>query len=512
MSLYKPESRIPVLEVLNCTKVFQGETVNLDISFALSSGEILSVLGENGAGKSTLLKIIYGLHKATEGEIVVRGHRLQAHSPRDAIAEGIGIVPQYSQLIPTMTVAENIVLGQEKVKGPRLNVSVAAKEILKLARQCNWEIAPNRLTAELSYADQIRVEVVRALYRNAELLILDEPTSFLTPQESDSLFEVLRKLAAQGMGIIFLTPKLREAMAIANRILVLRRGRAVGFALPDQTSESELTSLMLGRGIAPSINKEMFTSARFPVLEIEHVDVLGAKGRFAVNDLTLSVNAGEVVGILGTPDNGQTELLQAITGMRRPQTGNLLLSGRDITRASPRQIAQRGNCGYVPEDRREFGLVEAFSVTENYLLKMNNQPPFSWFGMLRPRQNKRQALRLSQELNLQVGGSDQAGGRLSSGDQQRLVMARESSHSPKLLVVAEPTRGVDVESAEFIHAQITQMRNQGTAVLLVSYDLDEIINLADRIAVMFEGRLIDLLPSSQADRNRLGLLMAGHPS
>ncbi len=509
MSFRRPESRIPVLEVRNCTELIQGGVVNQDINFSLESGEILAVLGENGAGKSTLMKIICGLQKPTRGEIVVRGQRLQDHTPRDSITEGISMVHQCSQLIPNMTVAENIVLGKETVRAGQLHISLASQEIRRLAGQYNWEVEPNRLTAELSFADQIRAEILRALYRKVEILILDEPTSFLTPQEIDSLFEVMRQLAVQGIGIIFLTPKLREALSIADRILVLHRGRAVGLVLPDQTTESELASLMIGRGMAPFTNKERSTETGFPVLEVEHVSVLGAGGRLVVNDLTLTVNSGEVIGIAGTPGNGQTELLQAITGIRRPHTGKLLLRGQDITRDSPRQITNKGICGYIPEDRLEFALVEALTVAENLILKMYNRPPLSRLGMLRPTQIKRKALRLSQDMNLQVGGIDQAGGRLSSGDQQKLVLARESRHVPKLLVVAEPTRGVDVDSAEFIHAHITQMRNQGTAVLLVSYDLDETINLADRIAVMFEGRIIDLLSSSQADRNRLGLLMAG---
>ena len=512
MSLPEPPVKVPVLEVHNCTKEFPGVVANQDIDFTLQSGEILAVLGENGAGKSTLMNIIYGLYKPTRGEIMVKGQRLQAKSPRDAIAAGIGMVHQHFQLIPTMTVLENIILGRETVKAGQLNISQANQEIMRLAQRHNWEIEPGQLVGELSIGARQKVEIIKALYRNAEILILDEPTSILTPQEIDSLFAVLRRLATQGTSIIFITHKLREVMAIAHRILVLRQGRVTGNTLPQHTSEAELATLMVGREVSLTVSKEVVVESGRPVLELEHVNVMGARGQLAVRDLSFTVNSGEIVGVAGIQGNGPTELVQAIAGLRHPHSGRILLEGQDITRASPRHIAQRGGCSHVPEDRHEFGMVEKFNVAENLVLNHYNQVPYSRFAMLRPRQIRRHAIRLMQKFDIRMSGIEQTGGSLSGGNQQKMVVAREFGRNPRLLLVAQPTRGVDVGSIEFIHAQIVQLRNCGAAVLLASYEMDEIISLSDRVAVMFEGRLIGLLPSAQVDRNRLGLLMAGIPA
>ncbi len=501
-----------MLEVCNCTKEFPGVRANQNIDFTLQAGEILAVLGENGAGKSTLMNIIYGLYKPTHGEIKVKGRRLQAQSPRDAIAAGIGMVHQRFQLILTMTVLENIVLGREPVKAGQLDITQAHQAILRLNRQYGWDINPHRLAGELPVGARQQVEIVKALYRNAEILILDEPTSVLTPQESDSLFAVLRQLAAQGTSVIFITHKLREVMTLAHRILVLRQGRVVGNTRPKQTSEVELAALMVGRAVSLTVSKEVITDPGNPVLELEHVHVMGTRGQLAVQDLSFTVNAGEIVGIAGIQGNGQTELVQTVTGLRHPCGGRILLAGRDIIRASPRQIAQRGGCSHVPEDRHEFGMVEQFTVAENLVLNHYNQAPCSRWTMLRPRQIKRHALALMQKFDIRTSGIEQDGGSLSDGNQQKMVVAREFNRDPRLLVVAQPTRGVDVGSIEFIHAQIVQLRNRGAAVLLASYEIDEIISLADRVIVMFEGRLIGQLSSAQADRNRLGLLMAGMPA
>ncbi len=511
MSMHSPPVTVPVLEVRNCTKEFPGVKANQAIDFTLQAGEILAVLGENGAGKSTLMNIIYGLYKPTHGDIVVKGRPLQAQSPRDAIAAGIGMVHQHFQLIPTMTVLENIILGRETVTAGQLNLSRAYREILQLARQHNWDIEPGQLAGELPVGARQRVEIIKALYRKAEILILDEPTSVLTPQEIDSLFEVLRQLAAQGTSIIFITHKLREVMTIAQRILVLRQGQVVGNTLPRHTSEAELAALMVGRAVSLTVSKEVVTGPGPPVLELEQVCVLGRRGRLAVRDLSFTVHAGEIVGIAGIQGNGQTELVQTIAGLHHPHSGRIRLEGRDITRASPRQIVQRGGCSHVPEDRHEFGMVERFNVAENLVLNHYNQAPYSRFAMLRPRQIKQHARKLMQEFDLRVSGIEQTGGSLSGGNQQKMVVAREFGRNPRLLLVAQPTRGVDVGSIEFIHAQIVQLRNRGAAVLLASYEMDEIISLSDRVVVMFEGRLIGLLSSTQVDRNRLGLLMAGIP-
>jgi len=507
-----PPGQVSVLEVRRCTKEFPGVIANQSIDFTLQAGEILAVLGENGAGKSTLTHIVSGLYKPTRGEIVVKGRRLQATSPRDAIAAGIGMVHQHFQLIPTMTVLENIILGQETVKAGRLDLSRARREILRLTRQSNWDIDPGQQVGELPVGTRQKVEIVKALYRKAEILLLDEPTSVLTPQEIAGLFEVLRQLAAQGIGIIFVTHKPREALAVAHRVLVLRQGRVTGNVRPRNTSEAKLAALMAGRTVPLTVGKDVVVDPGPPVLTLEHVDVMGASERLAVRDLSFTVHAGEIVGLAGMQGHGQTELVEAIAGLRHPHGGRIGLAGRDIARASPRQIARRGSCGHVPEDRHACGMIEKFNVAENLVLTLYHQAPYSRFAMLRPRQIKRRALELVQEFDIRTASIEQAGGSLSGGNQQKMVVARECGRDPRLLLVAQPTRGVDAESLAFIHAQIVQLRNRGAAVLLASYDIDEIIGLADRVAVMFEGRLIGLLPSAQADRNRLGLWMAGIPA
>ena len=504
-------SRAPVLEVRRVSKDFPGIRANADISFALGPGEILAVLGENGAGKSTLMNVIYGLYRPTQGELRVRGQRLRARSPRDAIAAGIGMVHQHFQLIPAMSVLENVILGQETVKAGQLDVPQAAQAIVRLSQRYNLEIQPQRLVASLPVGMRQRVEIVKALYRHADILILDEPTAVLTPQETEGLFAVMRRLAAQGTSIIFITHKLREVMTVADRILILRQGRVAGETTPRATTETQLAAIMVGRAIAPVVSKAARPAARQPVLALRNVRVLNETGAPAVQDVSLEVAAGEIVGLAGVQGNGQSELLEAIVGLRHPQAGRMTLDGWDIARASPRQIAQRGACGHVPEDRHAFGLVESFSVSENLILNQYGRAPFSRLGVLRANVLQRHAAAAAARFDIRLVNVDQPAGNLSGGNQQKTVVAREFRPDLKLLVAAQPTRGIDVGAIEFIHNQIVQQRNRGVAVLLASYELDEIMALSDRIAVMFQGRIIGIVPGDKADRNRLGLLMAGVP-
>lgn len=504
-------SRAPVLEVRRVSKDFPGIRANADISFALGPGEILAVLGENGAGKSTLMNVIYGLYRPTQGELRVRGQRLRARSPRDAIAAGIGMVHQHFQLIPAMSVLENVILGQETVKAGQLDVHQAAQAIVRLSQRYNLEIQPQRLVASLPVGMRQRVEIVKALYRHADILILDEPTAVLTPQETEGLFAVMRRLAAQGTSIIFITHKLREVMTVADRILILRQGRVAGETTPRATTETQLAAIMVGRAIAPVVSKAARPAARQPVLALRNVRVLNETGAPAVQDVSLEVAAGEIVGLAGVQGNGQSELIEAIVGLRHPQAGRMTLDGWDIARASPRQIAQRGACGHVPEDRHAFGLVESFSVSENLILNQYGRAPFSRLGVLRANVLQRHAAAAAARFDIRLVNVDQPAGNLSGGNQQKTVVAREFRPDLKLLVAAQPTRGIDVGAIEFIHNQIVQQRNQGVAVLLASYELDEIMALSDRIAVMFQGRIIGIVPGDKADRNRLGLLMAGVP-
>lgn len=508
-----PESpaRAPVLEVRRVSKDFPGIRANADISFALGPGEILAVLGENGAGKSTLMNVIYGLYRPTQGELRVRGQRLRARSPRDAIAAGIGMVHQHFQLIPAMSVLENVILGQETVKAGQLDVPQAAQAIVRLSQRYNLEIQPQRLVASLPVGLRQRVEIVKALYRHADILILDEPTAVLTPQETEGLFAVMRRLAAQGTSLIFITHKLREVMTVADRILILRQGRVAGETTPRATTETQLAAIMVGRAIAPVVSKATRPAARQAVLALRNVRVLNETGAPAVQDVSLEVAAGEIVGLAGVQGNGQSELIEAIVGLRHPQAGRMTLDGWDIARASPRQIAQRGACGHVPEDRHAFGLVESFSVSENLILNQYGRAPFSRLGVLRAHVLKRHAAAAAARFDIRLVNVDQPAGNLSGGNQQKTVVAREFRPDLKLLVAAQPTRGIDVGAIEFIHNQIVQQRNRGVAVLLASYELDEIMALSDRIAVMFQGRIIGIVPGDKADRNRLGLLMAGVP-
>lgn len=504
-------SRAPVLEVRRVSKDFPGIRANADISFALGPGEILAVLGENGAGKSTLMNVIYGLYRPTQGELRVRGQRLRARSPRDAIAAGIGMVHQHFQLIPAMSVLENVILGQETVKAGQLDVPQAAQAIVRLSQRYNLEIQPQRLVASLPVGMRQRVEIVKALYRHADILILDEPTAVLTPQETEGLFAVMRRLAAQGTSIIFITHKLREVMTVADRILILRQGRVAGETTPRATTETQLAAIMVGRAIAPVVSKATRPAARQAVLALRNVRVLNETGAPAVQDVSLEVAAGEIVGLAGVQGNGQSELIEAIVGLRHPQAGRMTLDGWDIARASPRQIAQRGACGHVPEDRHAFGLVESFSVSENLILNQYGRAPFSRLGVLRAHVLQRHAAAAAARFDIRLVNVDQPAGNLSGGNQQKTVVAREFRPDLKLLVAAQPTRGIDVGAIEFIHNQIVQQRNRGVAVLLASYELDEIMALSDRIAVMFQGRIIGIVPGDKADRNRLGLLMAGVP-
>ncbi len=507
----EPSSRAPVLEVRRVSKAFPGIRANADISFALGPGEILAVLGENGAGKSTLMNVIYGLYRPTQGELRVRGQRLRARSPRDAIAAGIGMVHQHFQLIPAMSVLENVILGQETVKAGQLDVHQAARAIVRLSQRYHLEIQPQRLVASLPVGLRQRVEIVKALYRHADILILDEPTAVLTPQETEGLFAVMRRLAAQGTSILFITHKLREVMTVADRILILRQGRVAGETTPRATTETQLAATMVGRAVAPVVSKAPRDAARPAVLALRNVRVLNETGVPAVQDVSLEVAAGEIVGLAGVQGNGQSELIEAIVGLRHPQAGRMTLDGWDITRASPRQIAQRGACGHVPEDRQAFGLVESFSVSENLILNQYGRAPFSRLGLLRARVWKRHAAAAAARFDIRLVNVDQPAGNLSGGNQQKTVVAREFRPDLKLLVAAQPTRGIDVGAVEFIHNQIVQQRNRGVAVLLASYELDEIMALSDRIAVMFQGRIIGIVPGDKADRNRLGLLMAGVP-
>jgi simple sugar transport system ATP-binding protein len=468
-------------------------------------GEIHALLGENGAGKSTLMNVLYGLLPPDEGEILVNGAPVRIKAPSDAIRVGIGMVHQHFMLVPVFTVAENVVLGAERVSGAFLDRRTARREVIEVSRRYGLPVDPDAVVEDLPVGIQQRVEIVKALTRDIDLLILDEPTAVLTPQETDELLDVMRSLKAAGKSIVFITHKLKEVKAIADRITVIRRGRTVATTGPD-TGEDELAAMMVGRSVALTVAK----SARKPgdvVLELRDLAVNDERGHRAVDGVDLEVRAGEVLGIAGVQGNGQTELVEAIMGLRPILAGTVALAGRDVRGASTREILRSG-VGYVPEDRSEDGLVRDFTVAENLVLDLYDQPPFASGLSLNLDAIASAASERIGQFDVRTSGPHAAASSLSGGNQQKVVVAREMSRPLKLFVAAQPTRGIDVGSIEFVHGRIMHEREVGTAVLLVSSELDEVMSLADRIAVMYRGRIIATV-APNTPREQIGLLMAG---
>ena len=501
----------PVLEVRGITKTFPGVIANEDVSLTLYPGEILALLGENGAGKSTLMNIIYGLYHPTEGEILVRGQTVTMATPNDAIALGIGMVHQHFQLVPVMTVAENIMLGSETVKRGFLDTQTVADRIIELSHRYNLDVDPYAVVEDLPVGMRQRVEIVKTLYREADILILDEPTAVLTPQEIEGLFEVMELLKAQGKSIIFITHKLKEVLRVADRIAVLRGGRVAGEADPKSATQESLAEMMVGREVILTVDKTPAVP-RDVVLEIHGVSAKNDLGEPALRNVSLDVRAGEIVGVAGVQGNGQTELVEVVTGLRRADAGRIALNGVDMTNASPRTITQDGQSCHVPEDRHAYGMVDSYSVADNLVLNIYNRPPFAKRMTINQQAINEHARELVAEFDVRTPSVETHGGSLSGGNQQKMVVAREFSRPLNLLIAAQPTRGIDVGSIEFIHNQIVAKRDEGVAVLLVSSELDEIMALSDRIAVMYKGEIIDIVPRAAATREGLGLLMAGvHP-
>ena len=496
-----------VLEARGITKRFPGVLANEQVSLTLQHGEVLALLGENGAGKTTLMNILYGLYQQDAGEVLVRGKPVRMRGPSAAIRHGIGMVHQHFMLVPVFTVAENIILGAETSRGPLLDMAAARRHIHKLSQRHNLAVDPDALVKDLSVGQQQRVEIIKALYRNATILILDEPTAVLTPQETDELFVIIRSLTAQGVSVIFITHKLREVLALADRIVVLRRGRVVGETRPREASERSLAEMMVGRSVILQVEKQTAHPGA-TVLALEQLSLNDDRGQQVVNALTLDVRAGEVLGLAGVQGNGQTELVEAITGLRPVRAGRVLIDSQDYTGAAPRRISESG-CAHVPEDRQEDGLVLGYSVADNLVLNTYYVAPFA-HGIVRDGQAVlHHAEQLVAQYDVRTPNVTTSVAALSGGNQQKVIIARELSREVRLLIAAQPTRGIDVGSIEFIHQQIIAARDRGTAVLLVSAELDEIMALADRIAVIYHGRIVATLPATSASREQLGLLMAG---
>ena len=498
----------PILQLKGITKQFPGVLANDHIDLTLNKGEILALLGENGAGKTTLMNILYGLYQPNEGEILINGERLRVESPTDAIQAGIGMVHQHFMLIPVFTVTENIMLGEETIRfGDFLDRPKAAQRILDISESYNLKVNPSDYVRDLPVGVQQRVEIIKLLFREAEILIFDEPTAVLTPQEADELFAIMRSLSQKGKSIIFITHKLREVLAIADRIMVIRRGAVVGETTPEKADKNSIAAMMVGRAVDLQVEKTK-KSAGDLVLSINNLGVADKFQNIVVDDVSVDVHEGEIVGIAGVQGNGQTELVQAVTGLRKTVEGSITLLGEDITKASTRKITEIGSA-HIPEDRQADGLVLPFPIAENLVLCTYYKEPFSKGVILQYKTILQHAEKLINDFDIRTPGPLTPVSNLSGGNQQKVIIARELSRPIQLLVASQPTRGLDVGSIEYIHKRILQKREEGCAILLISPELDEIMELSDRIAVMYRGKIIANVPNIGVTKEQIGLLMAG---
>ena len=494
------------LEIRGLTKRFGSFTANDGIDLTVEPGEIHCLLGENGAGKSTLMNMLYGLLEPTAGEVLLDGRPARFASPADAMAAGIGMVHQHFMLVPVFTVAENVMLGRERTRGAGvLDRSAASELVRELSARHHLAVEPGALVEDLPVGVQQRVEILKALANEAQVLILDEPTAVLTPQETDELMAIMRELKDRGTSIIFITHKLREVKAIGDRITVVRRGRVVGTVAPS-ASEAQLAEMMVGRSVRLQVDKATSRTGDV-VLEARHLTVIDPRGHQVLKDVSLAVRAGEVLAVAGVQGNGQTELVKVLLGLIRPDAGEVLVGGRDISRHGPRERLADG-IGYIPEDRSHDGYVGSFSVRENLVLDLFRHPEFSRGPALRLDAIDANAAARIEEFDIRTESMDAPVSSLSGGNQQKVVVARELSRPLQVLVAAQPTRGVDVGSIEFIHQRVVAERDRGTAVVIVSTELDEVFALADRIAVMYDGRVVATV-SPDIAREDIGLLMAG---
>jgi ABC-type uncharacterized transport system ATPase subunit len=497
----------PILDLRSITKRFPGVVANDAVDFDLLPGEVHALLGENGAGKSTLMNVVYGLYKPDGGEILIRGEPITLGSPREAIRHGIGMVHQHFMLIPVMTVAENIVLASEPTHaGVLLDYDTAVERVRELSERFGLAVNPEGYVENIGVGQEQRVEILKALYRGAEILILDEPTAVLTPQEAAELFEIVRGLQEQGKSIIFISHKLKEVLEIADRITVLRRGRKIETIAREGATETGLARMMVGREVLLRVEKKPTVPGQ-PMLEVHELGVFDDRGLEAVRGVSFDVRAGEIVGIAGVDGNGQTELIDALAGLRRPTAGEIRVRGQDITRAAAREVLDLG-VGHIPEDRQRRGLVLEFSLAENLALHDYDEEPNSRFGWLFPRRLISRARKLLGEFDVRGGGPQTRASALSGGNQQKVVIAREVGSDPDVLIAAQPTRGLDVGAIEYVHRRLVEVRDEGKAVLLVSLELDEIRSLADRILVIYEGRIVGEY-GPDVSEEELGIAMTG---
>jgi general nucleoside transport system ATP-binding protein len=495
-----------VLEMRDIRKEFPGVVANDEVSFDVRRGEVHALLGENGAGKSTLMNILYGLYRPDAGEIRLNGKPVTFSSAREAIQAGIGMVHQHFMLIPVMTVAENIVLGAEPRKGILLDEGVADRRVAEMAKTFRFEVDPEALVQDISVGQQQRVEIMKALYRNADILILDEPTAVLTPQEASDLFEILRTLRREGLSIIFISHKLNEVLEIADRITVLRRGKTIETVPRTGATEASLARAMVGRDVLLRVDKGV-PEIGDVLLEVEDLHVLDDRGIEKVRGVSFEVRAGEIVGIAGVDGNGQTELIDALTGLQKIESGSVNIAGHRLSHASAREALDAG-IGHIPEDRQRRGLVLEFTIAENVALHDYAKPPDARWGWLFPARLVGRARRLIEDFDVRGGGPSTRAGALSGGNQQKLVAAREVDRDPKVLIAAQPTRGLDVGAIEYLHRRLVTERDEGRAILLVSLELEEILSLSDRILVLFEGKFVGE-HTGDVSEEEIGLEMLG---
>lgn len=496
-----------VIEMKEISKSFPGIKANDNINLSVNKGEIHVLLGENGAGKSTLMNILYGLYQPDEGQIFIKGNPIRISNPNVAISAGIGMVHQHFMLVQPFTVAENIVLGQEPKKGISLNLKKAIKDVEELSNKYELKVDAKAIVSDISVGMQQRVEILKTLYRGADILILDEPTAVLTPQEIIELGVILKSLVSQGKTIILITHKLKEVMSMSDRVTIIRRGRVIDTLNTSETNIDELAEKMVGRKVNLHVEKSA-REASTPVLEVKGLKAKDTRGLEAVKGVDFNVKSGEILGIAGVDGNGQTELLQALTGLQKPTAGEVLLNGKEITALSVMEVIESG-VSHIPEDRQKRGLILNYSLAENSILGSHHSKRFkSRFG-LNYLKIKEHARRLIKDYDVRTPNENVEARSLSGGNQQKLIVAREVDRDPSLCIAAQPTRGLDVGAIEFVHKKLVELRDGGKAVLLVSLELDEIMSLSDRIAVMYDGKIVGTMDIKDATEKKLGIMMAG---
>ncbi len=502
-----PSPGTPLVQMKGITKRFPGVVANDSVDFSLYEGEIHALLGENGAGKTTLMNILYGLYRADSGEIFVRGNRVDIRSPKDAIALKIAMVHQHFELVSTLTVAENVGLGLKAEREPFLNLEGVVRRINELASAYGLKVDPNARVERLSVGERQRVEIIKALYREADILILDEPTSVLTPQEADGLFQFIRSMAAEGRAVVVITHKLPEVMLVSDKVTVLRHGAVVANLETRLTTPKELAEKMVGKEIPESARVGEVLQGE-ALLELREVSTLSDKGVLAIDRVSLAVRGGEILGIAGVAGNGQTELVEVLAGMRKVTGGTITVCGKNLTNASPGDFI-RGGVGCIPEDRIGSAIALDMSIAENLILEVRNSPRFSKKSLLDNERVRENARRLVDEYSIICGGVDAPARTLSGGNMQKLVLARILSRNPKVLIASQPTAGLDVGAAQFITEKLKEQRRLGVAILLVSGDLNELISLSERIACIYEGKIMGIVESATADIREIGLMMGG---